>query len=63
VQGFGVIGLGAEDVTVPPRRMVQEPKLVFLQAEAEVVVHGAALRIKKEEGGMKTSFLLPPFLS
>jgi hypothetical protein len=48
VKCVGVVGLGPEDVAVPPGRLGQPAALVFLQAEAKVVVHGDAIRV---EGG------------
>jgi hypothetical protein len=53
VQSVGVIGLGAEDATVPLDGLGQQSALVFLQAEDKLVVHSDALSIlkgKKEEG-------------
>ncbi len=43
VQGVGVVGLGAEDVAVPPDGLGQQSALVFLQAERKLLVHGDAL--------------------
>jgi hypothetical protein len=48
VQGVGVFGLGPEDVTVQPGRLVEAAAAVLLQAEGKLVVHGDALSILKE---------------